>query len=391
MKKILIVDDELPILKSLSRVFFDTDYTIHTAESGAAALEFLKENDVDLIISDMRMPLMDGYELLSRIKAAYPNIIRVILSGYAEEDSIFKALLHSIAKFYIMKPWSNEKLLEYIGQIFETEDRLKSNELLILINNIERLPTIESSYQKILNLIETDEETSFIASEIEKDFAISTKLLQIANSAYYGVQTGSVKSATVYLGLQNLRSLIYATSIMSSFRSADTADRRNISDLWEHALLTNKILHYIYQVFLGKKLPEEAYSAGLLHNIGTLILIQNYFDRYVGIIRKTNQESLNLLELEQEVFHVSHQEVGGYLVRWWELPFPIVESALFHHKPLESCILNKEIVSAVHLAQHYAWLHMNRPVFTGFFPEVFDILNVPQKEFEEGIQSGDFL
>ena len=98
MKTILIVDDEVPILKALSRVFFDTDYQILTAENGDDALKLLRAHKVDLVLSDMRMPLMDGYELLSIVKQLYPATIRVILSGYSEEKTIFKGLVHNIAQ-----------------------------------------------------------------------------------------------------------------------------------------------------------------------------------------------------------------------------------------------------------------------------------------------------
>ena len=391
MKRILVVDDDIQIWNSMSEAFKDTDYEIATADNGLSALEMLKTTKVDLVISSMKMPLMDGYELLSYVKEQYPNVIRVIMSGYADEASVFKAILQNIAKFYILKPWSNEKLLEYIGQIFETEDTLRSNNLLNFINNIEKLPTIETSYQKILNMIEKDTDTGSISLEIEKDFAISTKLLQIANSAYYGLRTGSVKHATVYLGLQNLKSLIYSTSILNSFNSVSPQDQQRVNDLWNHAILTSKLFHYIYEVFMNKKLPEAAYSAGLLHNIGALILLQNRIEDYGEIINKARTKSLNLLDLEREAFRVTHQEAGGYLVSWWKLPFPIAEAALYHHRPLDSCVLNKEIVSAVHLAQHYAWKLTKQPVVTEFYPEVFNILGIPINNFEAAVNWKSWL
>lgn len=385
MKKILIVDDDINIRSSLSDAFLDTDYEIITRENGLAALEFLKSATVDLVISDMRMPEIDGYELLSKIKEKYPKVIRIIMVDSAEEASVFKVILQNTAKFCILKPWNNEKVLEYIGQIFETEEILNSNDLLHLINNIEKLPTIDSSYQKILHMIERDADTGAISAEIEKDFAISTKLLQLANSAYYGLRTGSVKHATVYLGLQNLKSLIYSTSILNTFNSASAQDQQKVNDLWSHAILTSKLLHYIYEVFMIKKLPEAAYSAGLLHNIGTLILINNRIEDYTTVINKARIKSLDLLDVEREAFHVTHQEAGGYLASWWKLPFPIVEAALYHHRPLDAGVLNKEVIAAVHLAQHYAWKLTRQPVTTEFYPEVFKILGIPQNTFEAAV------
>jgi len=120
-RRILFVDDEIHILKSLTRVFIDTDYQIFTANSGANALSILRDQEVDLIVSDMRMPNMDGYELLYKVKTEYPDIQRVILSGYADEKLIYKALQQNIAKYYISKPWENDKLIKLMDQIFETE------------------------------------------------------------------------------------------------------------------------------------------------------------------------------------------------------------------------------------------------------------------------------
>ncbi|MBP6491975.1 MAG: HDOD domain-containing protein [Clostridia bacterium] len=391
MKKILIVDNDNHIQSSIADTFKDTNYEIITAGNGVFALEIMKITQIDMVISDIRIQGMDGVELLSSIKELYPNVIRIIMTSFAEDPSVFKAILQNIARFYILKPWSNEKLLEYIEQIFETEYILKSNHLLKLINNVEKLPTIESSYQKILGMIEKDADTRAISDEIEKDFAISTKLLQIANSAYYGLQTGSVKHATVYLGLQNLKSLIYSTSILDSFDTVSLQEQQMVTDLWKHALLTSKLLHYIYEVFLSKNLPETASSAGLLHNIGTLILIRNRIENYAKVVSDAQDKSRGILEMEEEVFHVTHQEAGGYLVSWWKLPFPIVEAALYHHRPLDPCILNKELVAAVHLAQHYAWKLTNQPVSTEFFPEVFEILNIPVTNFETSVNGNSWI
>lgn len=119
-RRILFVDDEIQILKSLTRAFINTDYQIFTANSGADALSILKNQEVDMIVSDMRMPDMDGYELLYKVKNDYPEIKRVILSGYADEKLIYKALQQNIAQHYVSKPWKNDKLIELINQIFKT-------------------------------------------------------------------------------------------------------------------------------------------------------------------------------------------------------------------------------------------------------------------------------
>jgi predicted PurR-regulated permease PerM len=125
MKRILFVDDEEQILKSIVRLFRTTNYEVLIASDGSKALELLKTEEVDLIISDMRMPFMDGTELLQKVKELYPKMIRIILSGYADEKLILKAIQNNVAKIYIFKPWENDTLLNIINQISEFD--YKSN------------------------------------------------------------------------------------------------------------------------------------------------------------------------------------------------------------------------------------------------------------------------
>ena len=121
-KSILLVDDERQILRAFSRLFIDSPHEIHLVDNGREALELLDRIPVDMVISDMRMPEMDGYALLREVKARHPETIRLILSGYADERVIFDALQNNLAKLYLFKPWNNEELLGNIDRILGTEE-----------------------------------------------------------------------------------------------------------------------------------------------------------------------------------------------------------------------------------------------------------------------------
>ncbi|MEL7657455.1 MAG: HDOD domain-containing protein, partial [Bacillota bacterium] len=112
---------------------------------------------------------------------------------------------------------------------------------------------------------------------------------------------------------------------------------------------------------------------------------------YGKVINKAQAKSLNMLDMERGAFHVTHQEAGGYLVSWWNLPFPIVEAALYHHNPLDKHILNKEVVWAVHIAQHYAWKLTKQPVVTEFYPQTFENLGIPITNFEAAVNWNTWL
>lgn len=386
MKRILILDPDHQARDAMAELFLSRGYEALREENGMSALERMSEIEVDLVITDIGIKPMGGYELLETIKERHPSVIRIIMSSRREESLVIGAIMKNLARFYILKPWDKGKLLDSVSQAFDTDDALKSDDLKMLIGSIDKLPTIDTNYQKILNMIEKDIHIGAIGVEIEKDFAISSKLLQIANSAYYGLRTGSVRHATVYLGMQNLKSLIYSTAILNSFDSVSDQDQQRVRDLWAHALLTSKLLHYIYETFLHRKLPEIAYSAGLLHNIGTLILIQNRIEDYGKLMDHARKNSQDILSTEQEAFRATHQEAGGYLVSLWKLPYPIIEAALYHHKPLDSNVMNKEIVAAVHLAQHYAWMLTKQPAVTEFYKETFKILDIPVSSFEAAVK-----
>ncbi len=127
MRRILLVDNDIEILKALSRMLFinsDSEYEVLTAKSGAEALEIMKKEEIDLLISDMRMPVMDGIQLLSQVKQLYPGVVRMILSGYPDKKNIYNAVNDNIANIYLLKPWTNEGLLMSIKQIFEAQDLL---------------------------------------------------------------------------------------------------------------------------------------------------------------------------------------------------------------------------------------------------------------------------
>ncbi|MFA9465053.1 MAG: HDOD domain-containing protein [Velocimicrobium sp.] len=383
-KKILIVDDEVQILKALVRLFMDTDYEIMTVESGMKALEVLEQEEFNMVISDMKMPFMDGYELLSKVKELYPKTVRIILSGYSDEKVVFQALQKNIARLYVFKPWKNDELIRTISQLLETEDVLNNSNLLNFINNIENLPTIKVNYQHILNLIEKDADISEISNEIEKDISIAAKALNIANSAFYGTKTGSVKQAISYIGLQNTKNLINSLSIIDAM-SDEGAAGEIIKTIWKHSALSNKLLAFLYEKHLRKKIPDTYSSAALLHNIGHIFFLKYFFKEYVKLLLKARTEKVNIAILEKEAFMVTHNEAGGYLLEWWEFPFAIVETALYHHNPMDEKVVNKEIVCAVHIVTKYAMEMLGYEWTEPFDLLAFDFLNITKDDFEASL------
>lgn len=351
--RILFVDDEPAILRSLLRVFRETDYDVHTANSGAEALELLEQQAVDLVLSDMKMPSMSGYQLLVAVKERYPDVMRLILSGYSDERETFRSLVDGTSRMYLLKPWDNDELLEAIDHLFSLQQRLQDNELLGCVRKISTLPTLPQLYQKISAMIQAEDDVRKIAKEIESDPAVAAKVLQIANSAFCGKRTGSIPQAVTYLGLTVLKNIVLACSVFGETQNKRMQSLLEL--LWRQASLTNQYMQLLAEALTGKKLAEDRSSAGLMHNIGKIVLLIEYPEKYTEMALAVEGQGEKMEAAEKEVLGVSHQEIGAHLLDSWNLPYPFVETALFHHDPLQASPLNRELTCLAHVANYFAW------------------------------------
>jgi HD-like signal output (HDOD) protein len=367
-KAILLVDDEKQILKSFSRLFQDSAHTIHLAESAREALDILMRHPVDMVISDMRMPDMDGYALLREVKHLYPHTIRLILSGYTDERIIFDALQNNLAKLHLFKPWNNEELLGIINRILDAEEELKQMRLFEAINGLDDLPAHLTTYNRLTKLIERDAGMDEIAAVIESDPAVTTRLLRIANSAFYGTATGSVRQAISFLGLINVRNIVLSSSIFES-APHDLPVRTRMELLWRQAALTSRIMLLIYQHMLRRKPTGDILSAGLLHDIGKMITLARFPDRSAVLFEDPEQRDTPWHDKkETALFGSTHTDIGAYLLNWWGLPFALMEASRYHHIPEDPRVVNRELVSVIHLADCLAWELLGMPPRHGINP-----------------------
>jgi len=349
---ILFVDDEKSVLRSLKRAFLDSGYQLYFADSGARGLSILKVKNIDLVISDMRMPQMDGYQFLNQVKKDYPQVVRLILSGYTQEDTVYKALIDGSAKMYVAKPWDNQKLKSLIAQLLEIRDILQQQRLLEVMNTIDKLPTLPAIYHEIMDLIEKNADFDKIVAVVEKDPAITAKVLQVANSAYFRNSTASLKRAAVFIGLMNLKDIVLGCSVLESL-DCKAMGEFSIESLWEHYVRSNGLVHNLYERIYGKKVDETSGSAGLLYDVGILVLLRYFPEKFREIISCCRQQpGLGLLAAEGTVMGVTHAQLGAYLLSWWNLPHPIIEATLYHHDPLSESVADQHFVSLIGVVSH---------------------------------------
>lgn len=383
-QSILIVDDERQVISALRRMFMETDYQVYAAFSGEEGLSVLNQHSIDLVMSDMRMPGMDGVAFLTKVKELHPRTIRLMLSGYSEEKAVFKALEQNVVRYYLFKPWNNDQLLGTIKALFKTEEALDNPELRLLANDVVQLPTIPQSYLHIMQLIRQEASLADIAKAIEEDQAIASKVLRLANSAYFGARTGDIHKASTYLGIKNLKHLISTTAVLEAMPgNKKTAARLDMH--WRHGALSHRLFIQLYQKHLKKEVPENVIPAALLHNLGIVFMLHAFGTAYVRLIDQVEEGGKELYVIEGEKYNTNHMEAGAYLLNWWNFSFPITEAALYHHAPLDSRIIHQEVVAAVHLVSHFAHELLNFHHYEPFEPQVYQILEIDARHYEASL------
>lgn len=355
-KKIIVfVDDEKPILRALKRLLYPTEFKGFYFDNSEEALDFIQNNAVDMVVSDIKMPEMDGITLLEKIRSTDASIIRILLSGYSENERILESVNSNIAKLYLHKPWDNEELLRMIRAVFDIYSEIIHLRLENGLPILNDLPALPETYSIISQKIANQESAHNIAQKIEEDVALTARILRVANSAYYGSRTKTIDQAIMMLGLSNVKQIILTQSIMGE------ASRHAWGDLlWQHAMLTNRILHQVYNLVTSKKIPAYFASCGLLHTLGLVYLLMN--DKNNNIYKALLKDpELSINALIEEQYGVSPNDFTCYLLEWWDMPIEIIEAAKYYVSASYEHAVNPILIKALHISSYYAWKMLDAP------------------------------
>ena len=336
MKRILFVDDEPLILEALERSLYcmHREWEMRFANSGTEALEIMPQWTADVVVSDMRMPQMNGAQLLNEIMRRHPKTVRIILSGFSDMEMVMQCIggTHQ----FLSKPCSGEVLRNVIGRALELDAWVNNDELKAVVSRLGKLPTVPSLYFDILQELDAPKGgLDQVSAKIAQDPGMTAKMLQLVNSAFFGLrrQLSNPTEAVLQLGLDTIKSLVLGIHVFSDVEFSGDAGI-SLQELWHHSLATATIARRIAQwERQDQKLVEESFTAGLLHDVGRLVLAVNLPEQYAQARLRSKSELLPLVDAERATFGASHADVGGYLLGLWGLPVSLIEAAMFHHRP----------------------------------------------------------
>ncbi|MBL0713596.1 MAG: HDOD domain-containing protein [Desulfosarcina sp.] len=352
-KRLLFVDDEPMVLKGLQRSLrsMRKEWEMSFVAGGAEALAVLREHPVDVVVSDMRMPEMDGAQLLEAVKQDYPQGVRIILSGQLDREMTLKSV--RLAHQHLSKPCDAAVLREALAKTFALNNILSHAGLKKVVARIDALPSMPSICMEVMEEVQSPEASiRNVAAIIARDLGMAAKILQMVNSAFFGLcrRVTDVRDAVMLLGLDAIKALVLSVNVFASFKR-EKLTFVDFEDLWRHSLTTGGYAKYIMRAASRSRAEiNTAFVAGMLHDIGKLILAVNFSEAYQEVIQAVDPAAPPEWEREQAVFGASHAEIGAYLMGLWGLESPLLAAIAFHHNPGLSRIGDFSPLAAVHLA-----------------------------------------
>ncbi|ETW95745.1 MAG: hypothetical protein ETSY2_47635 [Candidatus Entotheonella gemina] len=351
---ILFVDDEPNLLDGLRRMLrpMRQDWEMHFAESGPDALQIIDRQPCDVVVSDMRMPGMDGSQLLHKVRQYSPETIRFILSGHSDQGMILRSV--GPTHQFLAKPCGAAELKGTLARACRLRHLLPDHQLLRLVTSIERLPSVPYLYDQVTGAIReplADLET--IAELIACDIGMTAKILQIVHSAFFGLQRqlSSPIQAVEFLGFETLQAIVIKAQVFMAAEDRAPYDKA-LQALWAHSLAIAACAREIMAAEGGDTAGLDAtFSAGLLHDVGTLVLISHLPALYDRSRELIGVQSLSVCSAERDVIGVTHAEIGAYLMGLWGLSDVIIDALAYHHQPLACPTQTWSPLAAVHVAE----------------------------------------
>jgi HD-like signal output (HDOD) protein len=351
-RRILFVDDEPNILDGLRRMLrsLRNDFELHFSENANAALEEMSNYSFDVVVSDMRMPGMDGAQLLAEVQRRYPHAIRIMLTGQADDESTLRTV--GVVHQFLAKPCDPERLKGILLRASALHRLMIDGKLKDIVSGIDTLPSLPSLYMKLQKKIQ-DPESSLddIGEIISQDIAMTAKVLQLVNSAFFGLyqRVESPARAVKLLGLDTIKALVLVSQIFSEIKISK--ELFSVQTLWLHSMTVGCLAKRIAESETdGKDIIDNSFLAGVLHDIGKLILVSKLESSYTEALALARKDNISLRQAEKAIFQTTHCDMGAYLIGLWGLQSDIVEAIGFHQQLEEYPSSTFSPALAVHVA-----------------------------------------
>jgi HD-like signal output (HDOD) protein/ActR/RegA family two-component response regulator len=350
MRRILFVDDDPNVLDGLRDALRPRRREWHMTfvPGGEAAIDVLEREAVDIVVSDLRMPGIDGATLLTKVASMRPGAVRIVLSGQADPATIGRVA--AVAHRILVKPSPIEAITRILERSCVLLDVTDEVQLIRAAAGACALPSAPDTYLELVELLgRADVSTAEVAAVVKRDIAISAKVLQLANSGYFGTDqaVSSVSDAVALLGHETVQAITLSSGAFQKFAPLVPVPGFSLEHVQHRALHVARVAHMLSE---DAPATEDAFAAGLLLDIGLLVLASQEPEYLGDVLLAADREGRPVHEIELDRKGITHAEIGAHLFALWGLPHTIVEAVAHHHRPLRSPIPAFDTVAVTHIA-----------------------------------------
>lgn len=318
------------------------------------ALAAVKANPPDLILSDHMMPQMHGAELLDAVRIASPSTVRIIMSGYVAIDRL---TVITSAHQYVAKPFDAGELKELLERTFAAQDRLGQTGLRDVVTSLRTLPSLpQVRHTLLLELQDEYGATANIGNLIAQDAGLTAKVLQFANSPLFGREylVTNPADAVSCLGTAIVAAIVMAQTLFKHYTD-NSHPEVNLRQIWNHCWETAAFTQFFCrEKGLVRGTCEEGFLAGLLHETGRLVLVDNFPDKYQAACDAARAAKSPLVPRLRDVFGTTPAAVGAYLLDLWGMPSGVVRAIAFLEKPEDEHAKSFSLATGLYIADHIA-------------------------------------
>lgn len=354
--RILFVDDEQKVVDGLRRMLhvYRDRWDMTFMSSPEEALRLAEAQPFDVVVSDMRMPVINGAALLERVRDISPSTVRIILSGQSEVSTIMKSVGPSHR--FLTKPCDKDSLDRTITTACMLREHMSNPRLAELIGGIKTLPSLPSVYSELISAIRNEAPMREIGQIISSDIGMTTKILQIVNSSYFGVarEVGDPARAAQMLGTETLQALVLGVKIFDEHQRPQIPGG-SVEQLGRESSIAAAYARLIcIEAGVDEVTMSQAILAAFVHDLGLLILGTHKPELLARAAELEREDDLSQSEAERSTIGATHGDVGACLVGLWGFPDPIVSALAFHHCPSLGPEQGLTPLTIVHVAQSLA-------------------------------------
>lgn len=333
MKRILFVDDEGNVLDGIRRMLHACRerWEMEFVTSGRAALQACSERSFYVVVLDLRMPEMDGAQLLSEIRDCHSGAARIVLSGYSDEA--LTALDVSVAHRVLSKPCEALEMKETIERVCALQEVIGQSAMRRVIGTLGALPTLSTTYLELNRAVRgKDASVAEVAKIIEKDVGMSAKILHVVRCGFFGggLRVSSVAQAVDYLGVDVIKTLALQSETFRALLPREGIPACYWKQMQKHSQCAAVIAGALP---VAREIREVTIVAALLHDAGIFALASSMPDQFAVVPGEMERTKCTQVEAEERLLGISHAEVGAYLLGLWGMSSMAVEAIAHHHHP----------------------------------------------------------